>query len=658
MATLNEPLSIDTTARTSTLATTPTISSPPSDSAAAMDVLEVRPPARTRPDLPTPLNLVIGFEDRTVKLNVFQLHEALKRFKPVDIYRPPKGNGKVEVEMASESDAKKLLSTTSLEVRSDNRFLSVPIKVSPHTTKNSCRGVVSCRDLRDVPEDEILAGLTDQGVTEVKKMFRRGNNESTDSGTFLLVFAGTTLPEKVHVGWMAIRVRPFVPNPTRCFRCQAFGHIAGSCRGTERCGRCSEEGHSSAACEAAKPKCAGCGNEHEAWSRSCPKLTEAKQAQKKKTPAPPKSAPAPTPTPSGPKPPPNRSPYRDALMGAQQNVPLTENANRSPTPESNPNLNVSIGALMHLSLRELLSLITSTLPFIPNQTTAYATTEMTAEKSTQTEVTYTDITINEPIDNHELQTTNETRRTEQSTQTETNSKDTEFPLSDVENLDQAHPAEHVSASEAEASQQTSQQTKQTTNTTETTNNEPSGKRAREDSPTSPPPTAVDDSSPPSPSRSDSAPKLTTKKARVVLSRMDKCTTALPESLAAPLSPEKGSPPTSPNLETTQSPTPLGPQEAPMPPPPPPPLPPTRMPPPPLPLPLPPPKLTQGRDRGRAHSTSHDWAGGPRSQSREPVSTRRPLSRDRYLPVWERETTFNYRTTLTGGVPFQGRRQPR
>ena len=351
MATLNDTPSIDTTARTSTPATTPTISSPPSDAAAAMDVSEARPPALTRPDQPTPLILMICLEDRTVKLNPFRIEQALKRFKPKQTR--DHRNGKVEVELGTEYDAKKLLGTTSLEIRTESRPLSVPVKVIPHATKNSSRGVISCRDLRDVSEEEILFGLKEQGVTEVKRMARKGDNEGTGTGTFMLVFPGAVLPEKVHVGWLSVKVRPFVPSPTRCFKCQAFGHIAGSCKGRERCGKCSEVGHNSKTCEADKPKCAGCGGEHEAWSRHCPKLNEAKKAQGKKAPPPP--GPAQVTAPKAPSVP-NPSPYRDALVGAQLTPPPTEN------PPQPPSMDSAISQFSDLSLRQFLAMIAELLP--------------------------------------------------------------------------------------------------------------------------------------------------------------------------------------------------------------------------------------------------------------------------------------------------------
>ena len=185
-------------------------------------------------------------------------------------------------------------------------------------------------------------------------MLRKNEDQAVDTGTFLLVFSGTTLPEKVRVGWMAIKVRPFTPNPTRCFKCQRFGHVANNCKGKERCGRCSLEGHNSKSCKAETPKCAGCGNEHEAWSRSCPRLTEAKESQRKKVPPPPKKPSAkPLQAPSD-KPAPGRSPYRDALVGSVNCPPPNETHEEARTPL---NIESSMAQYMNLSLGQFLAMV-------------------------------------------------------------------------------------------------------------------------------------------------------------------------------------------------------------------------------------------------------------------------------------------------------------
>ncbi|KAM7312906.1 hypothetical protein ISCGN_009810 [Ixodes scapularis] len=77
------------------------------------------------------------------------------------------------------------------------------------------------------------------------------------------------LPETVKAGYLNCRIRPYIPNPQRCFRCQRFGHGSRSCRGKETCAKCGNEGHVSDGCEA-EAHCANCRGPHPAYYRSCP----------------------------------------------------------------------------------------------------------------------------------------------------------------------------------------------------------------------------------------------------------------------------------------------------------------------------------------------------------------------------------------------------
>ncbi|GFT26184.1 hypothetical protein TNCV_1543961 [Trichonephila clavipes] len=51
-----------------------------------------------------------------------------------------------------------------------NNFLDSPLAVCPHKSLNSCRGVISETDLLFAFEAEILEGLADQGVTQIRRL--------------------------------------------------------------------------------------------------------------------------------------------------------------------------------------------------------------------------------------------------------------------------------------------------------------------------------------------------------------------------------------------------------------------------------------------------------------------------------------------------------
>ena len=726
----SEPLALsELTPRTATPDTTLTTPTLPLETAATTIRTDARPAARTRPDQVTPLCLVVSVEDRTMKLSPFQIHEALKKFHPRNT-DPRYAEGKIEVELSNESDAKKLLASTSLEIRSTNRHLSIPIRVSPHASKNSSRGVISCRDLCDVPDDEILEGLQDQGVIQVKRLLRKGESRSSDSGTFLIHFAGKTLPEKVRVGWMSIKVRPFTPNPVRCFKCQVFGHVANKCRGEERCGRCAEHGHKSTACKALTPKCAGCGENHEAWSPHCPKLTEAKQTQKNRTLLAAKPISEKSHTTTQAKPPPPARSYRDTVVGTNQHSTVTNQTSPANAATTQHSLSSRVGDLMELSLREFLEIITGLLQPTPRSCNdAAASAAETADKATQTSpevcdavvgVSPPDQTGTNTIQNpEESETIRQTTKTAEQTNTDetTNTHETTSTNETTNTTVNTNTAETTNTDETMDSEPHGKRTREDSPTyppggeSETTNNEVSGKRAREVSPTSPPSTPTDDPIPPTPARSDSTLKYTTKKPRVVLSRIgseqretdshhlpttDECSDReLPPP--SPLQPQR------PPRALLPLPTPLDNQPMDhgdnmvMPLPPPPHIgPPGRvnelvesinkrasasgqnkdsknishtvntlnlnththkhdgfMPP------RPPPRVPPGfqvQYRSRAHSVSGRLER-PRHHSRE-ADNRRARSGDRSCPVWGPGTAPELSGTLTGGIPFQGPRQSR
>lgn len=72
--------------------------------------------------------------------------------------------------------------------------------------------------------------------------------------------------------------------PTQCFQCYKFGHIAKHCRHTARCGFCTKSGHESNDCDVkndpAAHRCANCKGNHTAWHSDCHIVaTERKRSQ-------------------------------------------------------------------------------------------------------------------------------------------------------------------------------------------------------------------------------------------------------------------------------------------------------------------------------------------------------------------------------------------
>ncbi|GFS92976.1 hypothetical protein TNCV_1886281 [Trichonephila clavipes] len=48
----------------------------------------------------------------------------------------------------------------------------------------------------------------------------------------------STLPQTIKAGYLNCKIRPYIPNPLRCFKCQRFGHSQTSSRGQLTCSMC------------------------------------------------------------------------------------------------------------------------------------------------------------------------------------------------------------------------------------------------------------------------------------------------------------------------------------------------------------------------------------------------------------------------------------
>ena len=94
----------------------------------------------------------------------------------------------------------------------------------------------------------------------------------------ILAFASTKLPSSIKAGYLQYAIRPYIPNPLRCFKCQRFGHSKTSCRGKLFCGRCSAEGHESINCTESY-HCINCKEAHPSYSRTCEKWKFEKEIQ-------------------------------------------------------------------------------------------------------------------------------------------------------------------------------------------------------------------------------------------------------------------------------------------------------------------------------------------------------------------------------------------
>ena len=222
-----------------------------------------------------PRFLVIGSaDDETLKmLSPFAIQKGLQGLAGEPKTVKKLRNGSLLVECSTESHSKNLLKSKSL--------CGISITVNPHTYLNSSKGVIRSRDLEGVSEEEICENLSSQGVTSVKRIKVRRNNELVPTNTFILTFDVPTLPNSVKAGYLHIPVVPYIPNPLRCFKCNKFGHGQNTCRNILTCARCGQLDHESKACQN-DMACTNCGGKDFAYSRECPKWKLEKMVQQVK----------------------------------------------------------------------------------------------------------------------------------------------------------------------------------------------------------------------------------------------------------------------------------------------------------------------------------------------------------------------------------------
>ncbi|GFT17211.1 uncharacterized protein TNCV_4739171 [Trichonephila clavipes] len=160
-------------------------------------------------------------------------------------------------------------------------FLNSTVNIYPHKTLNSCRGIISEPDLLTTTDAEILDGFWCQGVIQVRRITIR-DALIIPTKHIIFTFNSPKLPSTIKAGYLNCRIRPYILNPLRCFKCQRFGHSQTSCRGQLTCSRCTSVRHASTDCSL-EPKCINCLQPHPSDSKICPKWKIEKQIQQLKT---------------------------------------------------------------------------------------------------------------------------------------------------------------------------------------------------------------------------------------------------------------------------------------------------------------------------------------------------------------------------------------
>ncbi|XP_031337236.1 uncharacterized protein LOC116182311 [Photinus pyralis] len=141
------------------------------------------------------------------------------------------------------------------------------VKVEPHMALNTSKGVVYCKDLLNCTIEEIMENLQSQGVIGGRRIRTKRDGEFHDTPNHILTFNVPRLPKSIMAAFYTLQVRPYIPNPLRCFNCQRFGHSATNCKQEKRC-VCGKSPHEGTLCEI-PVECPNCKGPHKAIAKSC-----------------------------------------------------------------------------------------------------------------------------------------------------------------------------------------------------------------------------------------------------------------------------------------------------------------------------------------------------------------------------------------------------
>ena len=190
---------------------------------------------------------------RLTSLSPFQRREGCDRFGKIKRCEKLRDGG-IEVEFVDEKEAGKALSAThfsfTVKTETGRQETKVPITVTAHRTKNSSQGVVYCTDLEGVSNDDIADGLAECGVSSARRIMTKRRGTWVPTHSVVLSFNQEELPRDVTIGYVRVKVRPYIPNPMRCYRCQRFGHTRIACRNRPACAKCASTEHLDDECEA------------------------------------------------------------------------------------------------------------------------------------------------------------------------------------------------------------------------------------------------------------------------------------------------------------------------------------------------------------------------------------------------------------------------
>lgn len=171
-----------------------------------------------------------------------------------------------------------------------NKIGNTDVVCKDFSSMNSCQGVIFAEQLIKVSVEDMKENLKAENVIDVFKITKRdGKNIQQPTNMAILTFNSQIVPANIKIGYLNIKVNPYIANPMRCRKCQKFGHSSKKCFNAESCFICGCVGeheicHTSACldCNNIKDddieshykcigvKCVNCLGDHKSSDRKCP----------------------------------------------------------------------------------------------------------------------------------------------------------------------------------------------------------------------------------------------------------------------------------------------------------------------------------------------------------------------------------------------------
>lgn len=185
-------------------------------------------------------------------------------------------SGQLLIQCTNGKQANKIIKMMSLS-------FDIFVNVEEHRSLNLSKGIFYTNELRELDDNEIKEEMTEinKDVIDIKRLKKRDPETkkltNIDSGLYVVTFNVRKPPEYILVGYFNTEVRPYIPNPLRCFKCFKFGHISDKCSSQIKiCPHCSNTEHTSVdetgkheKCDK-QPKCTNCQKDHNSLSKECP----------------------------------------------------------------------------------------------------------------------------------------------------------------------------------------------------------------------------------------------------------------------------------------------------------------------------------------------------------------------------------------------------